>query len=240
MSKDDKVCNWMEKIPKQFKRTMIDKTYPKHMIKPCSMIVSIGQTNSGKTNSVVDFLNRKNGQFYEIIIFTGSSSDEPLYNFLASHITGLQLIDNVAELPNIDDYKDEERKDLEKMVVFDDSIMSDKKVLNAIAKWFMCARKVGFTCIFLSQSYHSIPTFIRRNAHYLHLFKITDVADMKKILSKHCMDVDLNTLKNMLKFASEEKGQFLNIALNEPKNVRYRKNFIQILDPNEYKNKIID
>eukprot|EP00981_Chlorochromonas_danica_P014001 scaffold7211_cov247-Ochromonas_danica.AAC.17 len=140
----DKVRNWMESMPKQFRSIKKeDPTFPSHMIKPSSMIVTIGPTGCGKTNSVVEFLHRKDGRFFEIIIYTGSSSDEPYYNYLAGAIDGLQLIDNVAELPNIDNYKTDESKDLEKLIVFDDSVKKygDEKVLKQIAKWFMCAHQ---------------------------------------------------------------------------------------------------
>ena len=114
MNKQDKVTNWFDHIPKEFKKaSKKDPTYKDHMIKPNSMIVVIGQTGSGKINSVVEFLSRKNGRFYEIIIFTGSSKDEPLYSFLASRIEGLQLIDEIGELPRIENYKESESKDLE-------------------------------------------------------------------------------------------------------------------------------
>jgi GTPase SAR1 family protein len=73
---------------------------------PSSMIVCIGPTSCGKTNSVVEFISRKIERFYERIIFTGSSADEAYYQFLAERIDGLKLIDNVGELPNIDSYKD--------------------------------------------------------------------------------------------------------------------------------------
>ncbi len=92
----DNVRNWMEAMPKQFKPVRkADPTYPKHLIKPSSMIVCIGPTGCGKTNSVVEFLSRQNERFYEIIIYTGSSADEPFYQFLAGSINGLKLIDNV-------------------------------------------------------------------------------------------------------------------------------------------------
>ena len=233
MSKKDIIGNWMDKLPKEFKKHGDkDKTYSKHLIKPCSMILSIGQSGSGKTNSVVDFLKRADGKFYEIIIYTGSSSDEPLYKFLHSNIDGLQLIDEIEKLPNIDNYKNTTDKNQEKLIVFDDSVLDDKKVLNVISKWFMCARKLGYTCIFLAQSYHSTPKFIRLNAHYLHLFKITDLRDANLILSKYCIDISKDKLLNMLKFATEDKGQFLNIAVNAPQNTKYKKNFLEILDPN--------
>ena len=235
--KGDNVTNWIEKIPKKFvtKQTK-DPTYKNHLIKPNSMILSVGATGVGKTNgSVVEFLHRKNGRFFEIIIFTGSSSDEVLYNFLASSIDGLKLIDDPLELPKIEHYKNIENKDFEKVIVFDDSCQSDKKVLKEIQKWFMMARKLGFTCIFLSQDYTSTPIFIRRNCHYLQLFKLTDMRDVKNILSKCALDVDLNTLKNMLNYATKERGQFLTIHLAGDVENKYRKCYNEVLNPNDFK-----
>ncbi len=230
MNKPDKVTNWYSQIPKEFQKTpKKDPTYKDHMIKPNSMIVVIGQTGCGKTNSVVEFLSRKNERFYEIIIFTGSSKDEPLYSFLASRIEGIQLIDDIAELPRIENYKESDSKELQKLIVFDDSVMLDPKLMKQICYWFMCARKLGFTCMFLAQDYVSTPTFIRRNAHYLQLFKLTDASDAKRILAKHAMDIDVSKLKGMLSHCTKNKGEFMTIAVNVPTEEKYRHNFCSIL-----------
>lgn len=231
----DKVTNWIEKIPKEFKSSIKkDATYRNHLIKQKSMILAVGQTGSGKTNMVVDLLNRSSGSFYEVIIFTGSNKDEPLYNFLASRIEGLKLIDKIEEMPKIEHYKEDDHKDLPKLIVFDDSVMLEKKLMKEIDKFYMMGRKLGFSCIFLSQDYHSVPQFIRRQLMYLILFKLNDLKDMKTILSKYCTDIDLDKLRNMLNYATESKGDFLTIAVNEPKDIRYRKNFVNILDPNKF------
>ena len=46
-----------------------DKTFKNHLIEPNSMILCIGGTGSGKSNSLINFLKLKNEAFYEIIIF---------------------------------------------------------------------------------------------------------------------------------------------------------------------------
>ena len=236
MSKSDTITNWYTKIPKSFQKSDVDKTYQKHLIKNNSMILSVGATGVGKTNgSVIEFLHRTNGKWFEIIIFTGSNKKEPLYQYLQEQIHGIKLIDNPIELPKIEEFKESDLFDFPKLIVFDDSIYEDKKNLKHIEKWFMCARKANFTCIFLSQSYHATPIFIRRNAMYLQLFKVTDLRDMKTILSKYCMDIDLTTLKNMLNFCTKDKGNFMTIEINAPLESRYKKNFTQILDPKDYK-----
>ena len=60
-----------------------DKNFKNHLIKPCQMISIIGPTGSGKSTALLEFiLNRKTNSFYRIIIFSGSTTDEPLYNLL--------------------------------------------------------------------------------------------------------------------------------------------------------------
>jgi hypothetical protein len=172
------------------------------------MIVITGPTSCGKTNSLEEFLHRKDGRFFEIIIRTGSSIDETYYQYLADAIGGLQLIDNVEELPNVDNYKDSESKDLEKLIVFDYGVMPDEKVLKQIAKWFMCARRVSFTNMSLAQAFVSTPKFTRRNAHYLQLFSLADMSDVKRILSKHAKETDVRTLMNVLNHCTQKKEIF--------------------------------
>ena len=79
MSND--VKNWYEHIGTHNKKIKLDKNYNKHHIQPNSMILCLGGTGSGKTNSLIDFISKKNEAFYKIIIFSGSSTDEPLYIF---------------------------------------------------------------------------------------------------------------------------------------------------------------
>ena len=122
MSKSDKVTNWMEKLPKCFKKSHIDKTYPKHLINNNAMILSVGSTGCGKTNSVVEYLSRTDGKYYEIIIYTGSNKREPLYEYLENSIQGLKLIDNPAELPKIEEFKESDLFDYPKLIIFDDSM----------------------------------------------------------------------------------------------------------------------
>ena len=83
MNKKDEIKNYYEIIDKTFqKKPKLDANFKSHYILPNSMICCIGGTGSGKTNALMEFLNRKNNAFYEIIIFTGSTTDEPLYNAL--------------------------------------------------------------------------------------------------------------------------------------------------------------
>ena len=189
------------------------------------MILSIGQTGSGKTNAIVEFLHRTQGKWFEIIVFTGSNADEPIYNYLKDKIPDLVITNDPDELPKIEDYADCD-KTQPKLIIFDDSVMTEAKTLKIISKWFMSARKLCFTCFFLSQDYHKVPTFIRRNVHYLQLFKITDRKDLAKILDKVAGEIPIDKMMSIYEFATRNVGQFLTIDLRATTpSEKFRHNF---------------
>jgi len=53
--------NFYNKI--KSKPTKLDKNYEKHKIMPASMIASIGMTGCGKTNALMNFLDKKRALF---------------------------------------------------------------------------------------------------------------------------------------------------------------------------------
>ena len=67
---------------KEVKHTGIkrEKSFKNHKIEPCSMIGLIGQSGSGKSTALIDFLYR-DPKFTEIHLFSGlgSATTEPLY-----------------------------------------------------------------------------------------------------------------------------------------------------------------
>ena len=121
-NKKDCINNYYELIDKSLqKKPKLDKNFKMHQILPNSMVMCIGGTGSGKTNALMEFLNRKNNAFYEIILFTGSTTDEPLYNFLQKQIPDMKIFNNIAELPSLKEF-DNDGKDQEKLIIFDDFI----------------------------------------------------------------------------------------------------------------------
>jgi ABC-type transporter Mla maintaining outer membrane lipid asymmetry ATPase subunit MlaF len=71
----DNIKNWYLELDKKNQDApKIDKEFKNHLILPNSRIALIGGSGVGKTNVLLEFLHRKNGGFYEIIIFTASLS----------------------------------------------------------------------------------------------------------------------------------------------------------------------
>ena len=169
----DNIKNWYEIANKSGEgiTRKIDKNFNKHLIKPCQMISIIGQTGSGKSQSILEFLSRKNDAFYKIILFSGSTTDEPLYKLIEKHIDGIEMIQDAEELPDLTDMNEEDKK-AEKLIIFDDIINLPKKQLTKIQKWFNSARKYGYTCIATAQNYTDLPIQIRRNTMIFFLFRL--------------------------------------------------------------------
>ena len=117
-----------------------------------SMILAIGGTGTGKTNALLNYINRSSCEFHKIIVFSGSTTDEVLYNLLEEN--GVTLYNDIDELPELSEFEDD--KDEKKLIVFDDFINIDKKKLKKINRYLISGRKFGFSVFLMAQNYSSI------------------------------------------------------------------------------------
>ena len=60
-------------------------------------------------------------------LFSGSTADEPLFNFIEIQIPDVDMYTDIKELPELSTFDDED-KDQEKLVIFDDFTAIPKKV----------------------------------------------------------------------------------------------------------------
>lgn len=225
----DLINNWYTKVNTQVKKVKKNKNFNKHHIEPNSMITCIGGTGSGKTNALIEFLNRNNECFYKIIIFTASTADEPLYNALVQAIPETEIYTNIDELPSLTEFPDEENHQ-EKLIVFDDFINLKTKEMKKIQQYATAGRKKGFTCFFLAQNYTQIPKNISRNSHYFIIFRLNDNVSINNIIKNHNLDdTDKEEIKNAYLMSTENKGNFFMIDLKGPEQKRYRHNFLNFL-----------
>ena len=227
----DKIINWYDKIPKSKESIKRDKNFNKHYIEPNSMIICIGGTGAGKTNALLNFIFRKNEAFYKIIIFTGSTMEEPLYNALIESIPETEIYNDINEFPSLNDFSDDENNQ-EKLVIFDDFINLQTKQMKKIQEYASAGRKKGFTCWFLAQNYTQIPKNISRNANYIIIFKLNDNTSINNIIKNHNIDDNDKTLiKEAYKYSTDKKGEFFMIDLkDQTKKYRYRNNFLNFIN----------
>jgi len=227
----DKVKNWYDHLDNKLKReTKLDKHFKKHHILPNSMICCIGGTGSGKTNALVDWLSRKNDAFYNIIIFTGSTSDEPLYSMLKQKMPDIELYNDISQLPELKEF-DDDSKDQEKLLILDDFINIPAKDQKKLKEYLTAGRKMGFTVWCMAQDYKSVSKIIIRNCQYFILFKLNDNVSINNITRNHNIHgIDKEEFKNYYVDATSEPRQFFMIDLKGKPETHLRKNFLNFYD----------
>lgn len=227
IKQSDELTNFYEKLPQHLKtKSKVDKNFKLHNILPNSMICAISGTGTGKSNFVMNLIQRMPNKFYNIMVFNAVSTDEPLYCLLKEKIPETELIHDINELPPLSDFEDD--RDHDKLLIVDDFINLPKKDFRKIQDYFISGRKAGFTVIALSQNYTSVPKIITRNCHYFVLFKLNDNTTVNNIIKNHNIhDVDKKIFRSLYDDATLEPMSFFMIDLKgKDKTTHLRKNFL--------------
>ena len=226
MDKKDNIKNYYDVIGSGVKSKPQDKNYKNHYIKTPARICILGQSGAGKSNAVINLISRFGHIFYKMVIFSGSTSDEPLYNYLKEKIEGVEMYSDINDVPNLKD-SEEDNKNYQKLIIFDDFITLNKKELNKIFEYAIASRKFGWTCIFLAQNYTSIPKIITRNCDYYIMFRLNDNVSINNIMKNHNVDnIDKNLFKSFYVNATEKPMDFFMIDLKGEPKTRLRHNFL--------------
>lgn len=225
-----KLINWYENIPKQFLDTPKNPNVKLHGLKlPFRMCVS-APSGSGKTNWLVNLIHlfcSGTGTFADITIVT-RNKDEPLYNYLTSKCDQIRVVEGIHNLPILDKMDKTENH----LVVCDDLVLT--KDQTSIINYYIRARKLNCSIIYLSQSFFSIPSIIRKNCNYLVFLKIGGLREVKTILHDFALGVSKEQLINMYDYATHEKMNSFLIDLEANVDSKFRKNFTEILYPSQF------
>lgn len=211
-----------------------------------------GKTGSGKSNSMLNFIEKSSGTYKKIYLIY--KTYEPLYRFLEDSINGknaeehekkLILIEglNNKDMPKISDFKDlDEKNDKLYLFIFDDCVNDNSKAdLNKILPFFTYGRKKGIHLFFLTQSYFDTNKFIRKNISHLILNGINGKTELRNILREKAIgDLDLDTLENMYKYCktknTDDEINFMKICCIEcPTDKMISRNWDEYLDPKVFK-----
>ncbi|KAF4128411.1 Poxvirus A32 protein [Phytophthora infestans] len=154
-------------------------------------------SGSGKTNALLNLIVAMNKTFHEIIVCV-KSRDEPLYNHLFDKLGNKSvLFFEDGAVPPTTNYsiKDEERNKLKRIdkyqrfIIFDDLILDHQANVQA-KQYFIKGRKLGFSMLYIGQSFFQIPKMIRDNVQYFILGKNLLNKDLRLILT--CFPTELN------------------------------------------------
>jgi ABC-type dipeptide/oligopeptide/nickel transport system ATPase component len=172
----------------------------------------IGGSGSGKTNILMQFI-QLSSDTYDKIVICVKNPDEPLYNLLKKRNEDVEFYEG-GDVPELSDFHESKSS----LIVFDDLVL--EKDQSKISEYFIRGRKLGITCIYISQSYYKIPKIIRINCRYIFLKKLSSIKDLKLILSEYNIDTDL---ENALSLYKEATKNFENALLIDTQKSIFRK-----------------
>ena len=221
-----KIVNMYEQMPKEFLDKVDNPNFALHKLKLPLRMCLISPSGGGKTNYLVNlislFSRGKKGTFSTITIIT-RNKDEPLYKWIQTKTDQIVIKEGLSNTPKLDDF-DKEKNHL---VVWDDLVLS--KDLSMVENYYIRARKLNVSVIFISQSYFKIPKIIRNNCSYMVLLKLSGNREVNLILSEFGLGVTKEELLALYEYATKEKFSPLIIDMEAPPEDRFRKGFDEIL-----------
>ena len=227
---DGQIRNLYEKIPKELLDNVENPNFHLHKLKLPFRMCIVAPSGSGKTNFLVNLLSifsANKGTFASITIIT-RNKDEPLYRWITSKSDQIIIKEGLFHTPPLDKFD----KDLNHLVVWDDLVLS--KDLTMVENYYIRARKLNVSVIFISQSFFKIPKIIRNNCSYMVLLKLSGNREVNMILSEFGLGITKEELLELYKYATAEKFSPLLIDMEEDASQRFRKGLLEILDIHSY------
>jgi hypothetical protein len=225
------IVNYYEIIPKDLLPKIHNPNQHLHGIKlPFRMCVS-APSGSGKSNFLMNMIGlfcAGNGTFGDITLIT-RNSDEPLYNYLKGKSEQIQVKEGLHNTPVLDKMD----KKVNHLVIFDDMVLN--KDQSIITNFYIRARKLNCSVIYLSQSYFDIPSMIRKNCSYMVFLKLGGIREIKDIMRNFSLDCSKEQLLNMYNYATNEKlSPFMIDVESNDEDKKFRKGFKEYLAPDDF------
>jgi len=220
-----KIQNLYEKIPKEMLDNVENPNFNQHKFKLPFRMCIVAPSGSGKTNFLVNLLgifSAGKGTFASITIIT-RNKDEPLYKWISSKSDQIIIKEGITNTPPLDKMD----KDVSHLVVWDDLVLS--KDLSSVENYYIRARKMNTSCIFISQSFFKIPKIIRNNCSYMVLLKLSGNREVNIILSEFGLGITKDELLELYTYATQEKFSPLIIDMEEDVDNRFRKGLLEII-----------
>jgi hypothetical protein len=224
------IVNMYERIPKEYLDKVENPNFHLHRLKIPMRMCVVAPSGSGKTNFLVNLIAKfscgDKGTFQTITIIT-RNADEPLYKWIQNKCDQIIIKEGLSNTPQLDKFD----KDFNHLVVWDDLVLA--KDLSMVEQYYIRARKLNVSVIFISQSFFKIPKIIRNNCSYMVLLKLSGNREVNLILSEFGLGITKEQLLELYKFATAEKFSPLIIDMEEDASKRFRKGFLDVLNVNE-------
>jgi len=225
-----RIENLYEKIPKELLDEADNPNFHLHNLKLPFRMCIVAPSGSGKTNflcNLIGLFSKGRGTFQTLNIIT-RNKDEPLYKWITSKSDQIVIKEGLSNTPPLDKYD----KDFNHLLVWDDLVLS--KDLSMVENYYIRARKLNVSVIFISQSYFRIPKIIRNNCSYMVLLKLSGQREVNVILSEFGLGVSKEQLIEIYNYATNEKFSPLLIDLEADSQNRFRKGLLEVIDTSAY------
>jgi len=220
------MIDWYKEMPKKFLLKSHNPNFDIHGINVPFRMLIIGGSGAGKTQTFMNILHNFGNTFQNIYIIT-KNKDEPIYNYLMDKTgkDGLEVLEGLKSAPDLDTLDKEEQT----LIVMDDLVLERNQ--HQLEQYFIRARKLNCSLIYISQSYYAVPKMIRQNLTYLIIKRLNTLSDLFRIMREYSLGVDKTQLKKIYESStSANKQDFLLVDLDADPKDRFRKNFNEIYD----------
>jgi hypothetical protein len=229
------MINLYEAIGKKYQdKEVIYESYNEIKIKIPMRMLIIGASGSGKTLCLMNLVTKMNS--WNKIYLLAKNPDQPLYRWFIDNVRKIEKKNNVSILTVLDKLSDCPTVEMfdkknNNLVIVDDFVNDEKKLQAKVIDLYIRGRHNNVSVVYLSQSYFSIPSNIRKNADYIMLKKVQTLRDLKSIVREYSLNVKVKELIEIYKKAISNIENFFLIDLyTNDDNLKYRINFTGIGD----------
>ena len=221
------MVDYYKVMPRKFLLQSHKPNFKDHKLNLPFRMLIIGGSGAGKTQTLMNLIRVMNGTFNNIHIIT-KNKDEPLYNYLESKVdTGLSITEGIDSAPNLDEFDKKEQS----LIVMDDLVL--EKNQKQLEQYFIRARKLNCSLVYLSQSYFGEPKMIRMNLNYLIIKRLNTLQDLFRMMREYSLGVSKDALVDLYQHSIQENKQdFLLVDLDSEPKDRFRFNFLDVYDLN--------
>ena len=219
------MVDYYKVMPKKFLLKTHNPNYKEHKLNLPFRMLIIGGSGSGKTQTLMNLIRIMNGTFNNIHIIT-KNKEEPLYEYLESKVdTGLTITEGIDSAPNLDEFDKKEQT----LIVMDDLVL--EKNQKQLEQYFIRARKLNCSLVYLSQSYFAVPKMIRMNLNYVIIKRLNTLQDLFRMMREYSLGVSKDVLVDLYQHSIQNNKQdFLLIDLDSEPKDRFRFNFLDVYD----------
>ena len=164
-------------------------------------ILIIGSSGSGKTNALLNLINKQND--IDKIYLYAKDLSEPKYEILIKKRENagikclndpnafIECFNTMDDVYKTNDYNPSRKREI--LIVFDDmiaDIMTNKEFKAIIRELFIRCRKLNISLAFITQSYFSVPKDVRLNSKHYLIMKTNNKRELQNIAINHSSDID--------------------------------------------------